>query len=487
MFSLSITDGFDEWRQIARRLSAANVSPEEVLWTTEASPSLFSNGLDDLPTAKDHELKVPKAYIDLARTVSHHASDDRWSLLYRVLYRLTHGGEPHLLNVASDPDVAELMRMRKSIGRDVHKMHAFVRFKKVSEDTATGREQFVAWFEPEHRIMPLTANFFRKRFTGMDWSIFTPTGSAHWDGKSLRLTEGIPHMDAPSDVELEVLWRSYYKSIFNPARIKTKAMQAEMPKKYWRNLPEAELIAPLIAGGNNRVEEMLDTEERPARDLNNNRYLNDLADLTKAATVVAHPDDYVGSSLPEIREAVMRCRACQLCEKATATVAGEGPDNAKIMIIGEQPGDQEDISGRPFVGPAGQLLDKALAAAGIDRSTAYLTNAVKHFKWKPSPHGKRRLHQNPSRSETVACKPWMIAELMALQPEVVICLGATAAKSLIDSNFRLTQQRGLVAAPDLAPTVIATFHPSYLLRLPDGAEKNAAKRTFLADLKLAFA
>lgn len=485
MHSICITDGFDQWRQIARQLAAAHVAPADVLWTGESAPSLFGESGAALPEADGESLKVPRSFVDLAHTVSHHASDDRWALLYKVLFRCTVGGETHVLSLATDPDVSRLQRMRKAIARDIHKMHAFVRFKLVGEDEETGREQFVAWFEPEHRIMPLTAGFFRKRFAGMDWSIFTPTGSAHWNGKTLTHSPGVPKQETPTEDQLDDLWRSYYRSIYNPARIKVKAMQAEMPKKYWKNLPEAELIAPLIAGGNDRVQQMLDTEERPHREIKGHRYLNDLAHLTERATVIAHPDDFIGSELPEIAEAVTRCRACQLCQKATTAVAGEGPRDARVMIIGEQPGDQEDLTGRPFVGPAGQLLDKALVAAGIDRSTAYLTNAVKHFKWKPSPDRKRRLHQNPGKTEMIACKPWLIAELMALKPDVIICLGATAAKSLIDPQFQLTKQRGLVDAPDLAPRVIATFHPSYLLRLPDKQQQNAAKRTFLKDLKLA--
>ena len=145
--------------------------------------------------------------------------------------------------------------MRKEISRDIHKMHAFVRFKKTGKDMKSEREQFMAWFEPDHRIMPLTAQFFQKRFTGMDWSIFTPTGSASWDGKILRLGPGFDKVEVPKE-ELDELWRGYYKSIFNPARLKVKAMQAEMPKKYWHNLPETNLIESLISESRHRVQEM---------------------------------------------------------------------------------------------------------------------------------------------------------------------------------------------------------------------------------------
>ena len=151
------------------------------------------------------------------------------------------GGEAKLLNRSTDAAVLRLERMRKEIARDIHKMHAFVRFKKTGENPENGREQFMAWFEPDHQIMPLTSKFFQKRFTGMDWAIFTPTGSASWDGTELRLGPGVEKVEVP-DEELDELWRGYYRSIFNPARLKVKAMQAEMPKKYWKNLPESELI-----------------------------------------------------------------------------------------------------------------------------------------------------------------------------------------------------------------------------------------------------
>ena len=177
--------------------------------------------------------------------MSHHRSASA-GLLYEVLWRLTLGGEADLLKRSTDSSVTWLGRMRKEIARDIHKMHAFVRFKKTGEVAGTGREQFMAWFEPDHRIMPLTAKFFQKRFTGMDWAIFTPTGSASWDGQELRLGPGVGKVVVPEE-ELDELWRGYYRSIFNPARLKVKAMQAEMPKKYWKNLPESGLIESLVS------------------------------------------------------------------------------------------------------------------------------------------------------------------------------------------------------------------------------------------------
>jgi probable DNA metabolism protein len=193
-----------------------------------------------------------------------------------VLWRLTHGGEGHLLAMATDPEVRQLQTWNKAVGRDIHKMHAFVRFRLVGTDGASGREQFVSWFEPEYRIVRLAAGFFQKRFTGMDWSILTPDECAHWDGNQLQFTAGVSRSSAPDADALDELWRTYYRSIFNPARLKVQAMQSEMPKKYWKNLPEAPLIAGLVAGSGGRVERMLQTEGLPAKPAPKNAYLDSL-------------------------------------------------------------------------------------------------------------------------------------------------------------------------------------------------------------------
>lgn len=189
------------------------------------------------------------------------------------------------------------------------------------------------------------------------------------------------------------------------------------------------------------------------------------------------------ASLRELRELASHCRNCPLWRNATQTVFGEGPARASAMIVGEQPGDREDVAGHPFVGPAGMLLDRALEAAGIDRKDVWLTNAVKHFKWKPL--GKKRLHQKPAAGEIAACKPWLDAELRRIAPDVLILLGATAARSLLGNAVRVTVDRGVFPAPELAPRVILTVHPSSLLRTRGQEEREAAFEAFVADLALA--
>jgi uracil-DNA glycosylase family protein len=188
------------------------------------------------------------------------------------------------------------------------------------------------------------------------------------------------------------------------------------------------------------------------------------------------------TSLSTLREAAADCKACELWKTGTQTVFGEGERSAEIVFVGEQPGDKEDLAGRPFVGPAGRVLDDALEAAGIDRSLAYVTNAVKHFKWVG--RGKRRIHQKPSWSEMAACRPWLEAELAAVKPKVLVPLGATAAQSLLGRQFRVTKQRGIPVESDLAPYVVATVHPSSILRQETEDERAAAMRDLVADLKV---
>ena len=185
-------------------------------------------------------------------------------------------------------------------------------------------------------------------------------------------------------------------------------------------------------------------------------------------------------TLERLREVAAGCKACHLWERGTQTVFGEGARNAEVMLVGEQPGDQEDRAGRPFVGPAGRVLDEALEQAGIDRSKAYVTNVVKHFKWEA--RGKRRIHAKPNWTEIAACKPWLEAELAVVEPRVLVCLGATAAQALLGKQFRVTKQRGELVESPLAPTVLATIHPSAILRQRDEASRREEMAAFVDDL-----
>ncbi len=197
---------------------------------------------------------------------------------------------------------------------------------------------------------------------------------------------------------------------------------------------------------------------------------------TAAALVPAHP------TLPKLRDAAARCKACDLWKRGTQTVFGEGAPHAQVMFVGEQPGDKEDLMGHPFVGPAGRVLDKALEAAGIDRGSVFVTNAVKHFKWEP--RGKRRIHKKPNTIEITACRPWLDAEIAVVRPQVIVCLGATAAQALLGRNFKVSTQRGRPLPSPLAHTVIATVHPSSILRAQDDESRHREMQRFIDDMKV---
>ena len=233
---------YREWRAAARRLLAANVAPDRVGFRlAAASGDLFgTQPHEGPPKAAPISISVPADFPKLAKAVICHSDDSRFALLYRLLWRLQ--GERRLLDNAADVDVYRARRMAKAVRRDTHKMKAFVRFRRTESDVG---EAFVAWFEPDHHIVERTAPFFARRFAGMRWSIVTPARSAHWDGSVLSFGDGASRRACPDDDALEEHWRVYYASIFNPARLKVKAMQAEMPTRYWRNLPESRLIPEL--------------------------------------------------------------------------------------------------------------------------------------------------------------------------------------------------------------------------------------------------
>ena len=471
MEQLTFRPTFEDWQRAARSALHREVPPETLVWqeisAEQPALNIFEEeSTETIPPARA-EFRVPKSFPPLARLVALHSATDRWGLLYRLVWRLTHGS-PKLLEVAVDRDVARAFDLQKSVRHDIHKMRAFVRFREIAHGDG---KWFVAWFEPAHHIVEHNARFFVDRFASMRWSILTPERCAHWDGTELTFSAGVDKAQAPREDEVEPLWLTYYANIFNPARVKVHAMQAEMPKKYWRNLPEAVLIPSLLEQAPRRVEAMV---EKSA------------GKKAKAVETDWHPAEVPATSdLEKLAAAAQACTACHLYERATQTVFGEGPKRARLLFLGEQPGDQEDLAGQPFVGPAGKLLDRALAEAGIERSEVYVTNTVKHFKWEP--RGKRRIHQKPNSREIAACRPWMEAELRIVQPQLLVCLGSTAAQAIFGSSFRVTKQRGVVLESEFAPRVLATVHPSSLLRQPDEESRAREYALFLADLRVAAA
>ncbi len=456
-------DSFDDWRLAARHLLEQNVPPSEIQWTTEkAQPSLFETPKSMEAPRETSTFNVPKAFVEIAKNVACHRDSQRWPLLYRTLWRLRHE-DRHLLAITTDDDIYALTQMQKAVTRDVHKMKAFVRFRKVID--ANGEDNYVAWHRADHRIVQVAAPFFARRFKGMNWSILTPDESVVWDQHNLRYGPGVPASEAPDGDELEGLWRTYFASIFNPARVKVAMMKREMPIRHWPTLPEASLIHELLENAPRRVESMLQKHEGFAETAMN--YMPAQSDLAS------------------LRAAASGCRACNLYQCATQTVFGEGPFNARIVLVGEQPGDREDVDGYPFVGPAGMLLNDALERASIQRSEVYVTNVVKHFKFvqNPNARGKQRLHKKPDSREIFACRPWLEAELAVIRPQVVVCLGATPAQALFGRDFRITQDRGKVLPTDWCSRTMATWHPAAILRMPEQLRRQQMLDQLINDLK----
>ena len=456
------------WREAARSLRGQGVAPDTVIWTVDGEGDLFADPEPLAPPAPGG-FTVSREFLELVEAVVLHRSAERFALLYRLLWRMA--AEPNLLRIATDPDVARANDFARQVSKAVHKMKAFVRFRTVGADP----EAYAAWFEPAHRVTEAVAPFFAKRFANMIWSILTPDVCIHWNGAQLAVTPGADPADAPGEDALEDYWRTYYASIFNPARLKVDAMTKEMPKRYWRNLPEARLIPELIAAAEGRTNLMV--AQAPSQP---NRVVRQMVRTARDATF----DALAPSSLEEVAAGVDACRRCPLYKDASQGVPGDGPAQARLMLVGEQPGDQEDLAGRPFVGPAGQVLDKALAEAGVPRSETYVTNAVKHFKHEL--RGKRRIHQTPNPSEVTACRWWLDSERRLIRPRVVVTLGATAALGVFGKATPIGQNRGVaLQLPDQVQGVV-TYHPSYLLRLPDAEAKAKAHALFVQDLRFAW-
>ena len=479
--------------------------------------------------------RVPAFYLELCRRVVLHRDSGRFDLLYRLLWRLLH--EPGLRHDPLDADRMEADRMARVVRRDMHKMTAFVRFRTVHpgrEDAAQAKLLaddsplapdtellHLAWFEPEHHIVAAIAPFFVRRFTGMHWAILTPQASIEWIPASLgardaaswapaqaagpggrALTDitppaarrrgllllgpGATRQSAPAPDAGEALWLTYYAHIFNPARLKLKMMQKEMPRRYWHNLPEAQLIAPLAAAAHQRSAEMIEQAPTvvPARRLPRQAGRPD-----PAAAQVAAGNAESDFSSPEavltisrLKAATDRCRACPIGEHATQSVAGAGPAGARLMVVGEQPGDQEDLRGTPFVGPAGRLFDRALAQLGWPRETLYITNAVKHFKFEL--RGQRRIHKTPAQQEVAACLQWLERERELVRPRAILALGATAARAVLGRPVAVMKERGQWHTDPHGIPVLVTLHPSALLRA-DPAQSAEDFSRWLQDLSAA--
>ncbi len=453
------------WRVAARALDREGVAPEEVVWTVEGRPDADLFAAEAPPEAAAPSGPVPRAFLELTERMLLHRDPERFALAYRLLRRLRE--DPDLMEVPTDPDLTRGLGMGKQVRRDMHKMTAFVRFRSVEAEDG---EAFVSWFEPDHHIVEAAAPFFVRRFANMRWSILTPEASAHWDGEALAIGPGSTRAEAPPEDAMEDAWRTYYASIFNPARLKVRAMTAEMPRKYWRNLPEARLIDPLIREARGRTQAMVAAAPTAPR---------------ASSTWVR--EEIVTEVEPQTLEALAKaeaaCERCPLHRDATQVVPGEGDPEADLMFVGEQPGDQEDLAGKPFVGPAGKVFSTALERLQMDRRRVFVTNAVKHFKFEP--RGKKRIHSRPNAGEIDACRWWLDIERTLVKPKLIVAMGASAVRGVTGKTQPVKAFRARVTALEGGGHMMGTVHPSYLLRLRSEEEKRVEWRAFLDDLTVA--
>lgn len=400
---------------------------------------------------------VPAALRGPAYAISCFRSETRWTFLDRVRARWEKEGTTFLTDPA-DPDAREWTLRLKAIRRDVHKAHAFVRFKKIHSEQG---EIFVAGHRPQHDTLDLFTRLFCRRFPNIRWAILTHEESAHFIAGTLAFGDGHPGQFPELDDDWENTWRTYYASIYNPSRLMISAMKKELPMHHWQTLPESRLIPDLIR----RSGASLATMRQKAQ--------------ATAENFLPGPE----ASLAELMGALPACEGCRLHAHCRPT-PGAGFAKASLVLVGEQPGDEEEKRGEPFVGPAGQVLRDAVARAGIDWSKLYVTNAVKHFKYEYQ--GPYRLHKRPDRDEVAACRPWFQREMSLVQPKVVLCLGSTAALSVSGRLWPVESYRG-TRLPSSSPfEVRLTYHPAAILRAP-AAKQALYHEDLVRDLHAAMA
>jgi DNA polymerase len=408
---------WDGWRRATRALVVAGVEPGAVTWGIGAPLPL--------PDASG-QFTVSRSLVELAALAIQAREPERFGVLYSLIWRANHG--ERVMDSADDPDVRLAQNWAFAVRAEAHRMRTHLRFMPAGD-------RLLGWYAPAHFVLEANAQLLARRFPERPWSIVTPDGSAHWDGGALRFGEGL--RQAEDDDTLAAWWDAHGAAVLADAREGC-------------SVPEAEA---------------LDEAPRPP-------------DRPPIGPVVLHAPPE-----PDLLRAEREARGCHRChlwEPATQTVFGEGPAGASVMFVGEQPGDQEDIIGRPFVGPAGQMLDRALEEAGIDRRRIYITNAVKHFKF--APRGKRRLHQSPSPDEIRICRFWLDVERVHIRPKLLVLMGGSGARAVLGRPVTVTRERGRPFRLEDGQMVFVTIHPSFLLRIPDEAGKAREYAAFVRDL-----
>lgn len=420
---------WDGWRDATRTLVLDGVPPEAVRWRVDPAAAMPA------PPPIAGGFAVPRALVVLAAQAIQARDSGRFALLYRLIWR-AHAGAP-VLEDRGDPDLVAARLLALSVRAEAHRMRALIRYLKATDGT-----RFLGWYVPAHFVLPANAQVLARWFPAFAVSILTPDGSAHWDAAELRFGPAVDPAAVPDDAALAAYWGAFGTDLLAAAAPGTPLPEAETFEEA-RRPPDQPALGTVVPGGYGATDPALDAAAREAA----------------------------------------ACARCALAGPATQTVFGEGPAGARVMLIGEQAGDQEDVIGRPFVGPAGQLLDRALEEAGIDRRAVWISNAVKHFKFEQ--RGRRRLHQTPQAPEIEACRFWLDVERVRLRPQLIVLLGATAARTVLGRAVTIGRERGRPIRLSESETVLVTVHPSFLLRVPDEAARVREYAAFVADLRVA--
>ena len=409
---------WDGWRRATRALVLADVPPDEVTWGV--------GGLADPLPAAEGTFRLPAALVAMAAVAFQARTAERFGLLYGLVWR-AHGGE-RVLDLPDDPDTRLARRLALAVRAEAHRMRTHLRFMPAGN-------ALLGWYAPAHFVLEANAQLIAQRFPDPPFTIVTPDATAHWDGAGLRIGAGARGID--DDATLLAWWDAHGQATLEDARPGTSIPPAEVLDEAPRP-PSRPPIGPVVI------------------------------DMARDPEVMAAEREATG------------CQRCALHGPATQTVFGEGPAQPRVMFVGEQPGDQEDVIGRPFVGPAGQLLDQAMEEAGIDRRQVYITNAVKHFKY--TPRGPRRIHQAPDAGEIQVCRFWLDFERTRLRPRLVVLMGASGARAVLGRPVTVTRERGRPFLLEDGTSAFITVHPSYLLRIPDGEGKAREYQAFVRDL-----
>ncbi|CAE6891506.1 UdgX family uracil-DNA binding protein [Paraburkholderia domus] len=483
MKRIPIELSFTAWRRAARALLRQGVEPSQIEWVesgdereapgtagiasvatpgapdTESDPA--TTGASGIGTTALAAPAIPRELLSWLKTAACFRAPDRWALLYRILWRWTHG-ERHVLDL-NDADGALLDQRIRAVEHETEDLLTLTLFRR--RDPSMGPPEFVGWYEPHHDLLERAAARFAERMGDSTWMLATPYGAVLWNGMLLRigrpaaeerehaahaLPESTMTGEAITSTPTEALWLAYYASAFN-------AQPSPVPLRYWRMPPAGPPLPARLA----RERSRLGAQSAPV-------------------TVPPTPPVEYSAMTPPLQEPtgpLGTCRRCALWRNAKHAVAGAGAAHAAIMVVGEQPGEYENQHGEPFTGPAGQLLDAVLARAGLTREALYLTYAVKHYKWETL--DQQRVHRTPAPREVEACQYWLEKELTRIAPRVVVTLGATALKALTGAHVNLSEYLGQTIAHD-GRLIVPAWHPSYALITADARLRDDIVATIAA-------